>query len=312
LDNKQQYLELCKQPNDIPLFLKDWWLDAVCDNWEVAIVMNGDKVAGVWPYNTEQKASVSIIRNPVLTPYMGPHIFYPHDLKASKRDNFEYEVTEALYRQMTAKVWSVSLLPGQKQVGLFAANGFKILPRQTFIMPLQEEETAIFSRLHEDYRRNIRKAETELTITNEPALLPELWQYQKATLDKKDVHMHFSQQQIQKVFDACVKNDSAALWVAKKEGVIQAILWHIWDESRAYYLVGSKNPATKDNRAMTALIWKGISESKKMGKTSFDFEGSMDTGVEKFFRNFGGERTLYLSLVKNQSSLWRLKQLLRA
>lgn len=308
MNSKEQYREICKQHNDIPLFIKDWWLDAVCDSWDVAIVMNGDKVAGVWPYNTEVKAGVSIIRNPVLTPYMGPHVFFPHDLKPSKRDNFEHEVTEELYRQIQAKVWSVALVPGQNQVGMFTANGFTVIPRQTFIMPLQEEETVIFLRLHEDYRRNIRKAETELSITNEPALLPELWEYQKATLDKKDVHMHFSRQQLQKVFDACLKNNNAALWVARKEGVVQAILWHIWDETRAYYLVGSKNPATKDNRAMTALIWKSISESKKAGKLSFDFEGSMDEGVEKFFRNFGGERTLYLSLKKNNSILWKLKQ----
>jgi len=80
---------------------------------------------------------------------------------------------------------------------------------------------------------------------------------------------------------------------------------------RAYYLAGSKNPAAKDNRAMTALIWKAISESKKMGKGSFDFEGSMDAGVEKFFRNFGANRELYLVVSKNQSLLWKLKTLLQ-
>jgi len=173
--------------------------------------MNGDKVAGVCPYNTSQKAGVSIIRNPVLTPYMGPHIFYPHDLKLSKRDNFEHEVVENLYGQMQAKVWNVALLPNQKQVGLFTANGFTITPRQTFIMPLQQEdEREIFSRLHEDYRRNIRKGEAELTITNEPALLTELWKYQKATLDQKNVAMHFNQQQIRKLFDACLVHNCTA------------------------------------------------------------------------------------------------------
>lgn len=283
----------------------------MCENWDVAIAMNGDKVAGVWPYNVEHKAGVSIIRNPVLTPYMAPHIFYPHDLKPSKRDSFEHEVTESLYKQIHAKVWSISLMPGQKQVGFFVANGFKINPRQTFLMPLQDDEQNIFARLHEDYRRNIRKAEAELTITNEPELLPELWQYQKATLDKKDVLMHFNEQQIQKLFNACLQHNCTALWVARKEGVVQAILWHMWDETRAYYLVGSKNPAVKDNRAMTALIWKAISESKKMGKATFDFEGSMDTGVEKFFRNFGGERTLYLVVKKTTSRLWKLKEILR-
>ncbi len=183
--------------------------------------------------------------------------------------------------------------------------------RQTFILPLAEEEATIFSRLHEDYRRNIRKADAEMQITNEPAQLPQLYEYQKATLDKKDVGMHFTMQQLQTIFDACQAHDSTALWVAKKEDKVQAILWHIWDNKRSYYLVGSKNPEVKDNRAMTALIWHSIKESKKHGKISFDFEGSMDPGVERFFRNFGGERELYLGIQKNESLLWKVKKMMR-
>lgn len=306
---KQQYRDFCSKQGDIPLFLQDWWLDVVCSDWDVAIVMNGDQVSGIWPYPIEQKAGVTLHRNPALTPYLGPYVFYPHDLKDSKRDNFEHEVVAELLSQIRAtKVWWLALLPNQKQVGLYNASGFDIQPRQTFIMPLQDTEEEIFSRLHEDYRRNIRKAESEMTIEHDPGLLPSLWQYQKATLDRKDVNMHFSVEQLQKLFDACLQRNCTALWVAKKAGEVQAILWHIWDGVRAYYLVGSKNPATKDNRAMTALIWKAISESKKMGKYSFDFEGSMDPGVEKFFRNFGAERTLYLVLQKNDSLLWKLKE----
>jgi hypothetical protein len=312
LSNKEQYRQFCQQNTSLPLFLRDWWLDCVSSDWDVAIVMNGDKLAGVWPYTREQKAGVTIYRNPVLTPYGGPYVFYPHDLKPSKRDNFEHETITALFAQLPEiKVWTVGLLPLQKQVGFFAAKGFEIKPKQTFLMPLDDAEENIFSRLHEDYRRNIRKAEAELTIADEPEMLSQLWEYQKATLDKKDVRMHFEMQQLQQLHDACRRHDCTRLWVARKNGAVQAILWHMWDDVRAYYLVGSKNPAAKDNRAMTALIWKAISESKKMNKTSFDFEGSMDQGVEKFFRNFGGTREVCLILRKNESTLWKLKELLR-
>lgn len=312
MTDKDRYRELCKQHTDLPLFLHDWWLDAVCAEWDVAIVNNGDNIAGVWPYVIEEKIGVSIYRNPVLTPYLCPYVFYPPDLKETKRDNFEHEVINELYKKLPAiKVWALALLPGQKQVGLFRSKGFDILPRQTFLMPLAEDQQTIFLKLHEDYRRNIRKAEAEMQIAHEPEMLQTLWEYQKATLDKKDVRMHFDMQQLQKTFDSCVANNSTALWVARKDGVVQAILWHIWDNKRAYYLVGSKNPAIKDSRAMTALIWNAIRESKKMGKASFDFEGSMDQGVEHFFRNFGGSRELYLVLRKNNSLVWRLKEMLR-
>ncbi len=91
-------------------------------------------------------------------------------------------------------------------------------------MPLDGTEEEIFNRLHEDYRRNIRKADKEITITNEPEMLQQLWGYQKATLDKKDVRMHFTQQQMQSVFDACLHWHCTALWVARKNGEKVAIL----------------------------------------------------------------------------------------
>lgn len=311
-DNREIYRAFCASEPRVPLFLKDWWLDAVCPEWDVAIVKNGDNISGVWPYGIERKINVSILRDRVLTPYMGPYVFYPHDLKATKRDNFQHETMEALLEQMPdAKVWHLSTFPGLKQVGLFTEYDFDVQVRQTFIMPLHETKEEIFSRLSENYRRNVRKAEKELTITNEPEMLHQLWAYQKATLDKKDVRMHFTQLQLQQVFDACTANDCTALWVARKQDELQAIVWQVWDGENAYYLAGSKNPVANDNNAMAALLWHAIDHSKTLGKNAFDFEGSMDPGVEKFFRNFGGKRQLYLVLRKNDSMFWKLKERLR-
>ncbi len=100
---KEQYRVLCQQPNDLPIFLKDWWLDAVSADWDVAISMNGDRVAGVWPYIEEKKASVTILRNPVLTPYLCPWFFPAADLKPSKRDSFESEILADLFTKMPNK-----------------------------------------------------------------------------------------------------------------------------------------------------------------------------------------------------------------
>ncbi|MCB0696125.1 MAG: GNAT family N-acetyltransferase [Chitinophagaceae bacterium] len=309
MSNKESYRRFCAVEKTVPLFLKDWWLDAVCDNWDVAIAKNGDAISGVWPYCPEHKMNVSIIRDQVLTPYMGPFVFYPADLKHTKRDNFQHETISTLLGDMPeAKVWHLSAFPGLKQVGLFNAQGFDVQVRQTFIMPLHGDVDDIFNRLHEDYRRNVRKAEKEITVTDEPSALSQLWDFQKATLEKKEVRMHFTMQQLEAIFDACKQHDTTALWVARKGGEIEAILWQVWDEVQAYYLVGSKNPLGNDSRAMTALIWHAIEHAKELGKTGFDFEGSMDQGVEKFFRNFGGKRQLYLVLRKNDSMLWKLKE----
>lgn len=309
MTNKEIYREFCANEPAVPLFLKDWWLDAVCHDWDVAIARNGDNISGVWPYSIEKRINISILRDQVLTPYMGPYVFYPQDLKPTKKDSFQHDTITTLMEAMPdVKVWHVSAFPGMKQVGLFSDYDFDVQVRQTFIMPLHESVEDIFKRMHETYRRNIRKAQKELTITNEPEMLHQLWAYQKATLDKKSVRMHFTQLQLQKIFDACRDHDCTALWVARKDKEVQAIVWQAWDGVRSYYLVGSKNPDTNDNLAMTALLWHAIDHSKVMDKNAFDFEGSMDPGVEKFFRNFGGKRQLYLVLRKNDSMLWKLKE----
>ena len=312
MSNKATYKTICEQHKGIPVFLQYWWMDAVCKEWDVAIVHNGDKVSGVWPYAIENKSGVSIRRSPVLTPYSGPHVFFPPDLKESKRDNFEHETISALLDKMPeAKVWFLCIQPGLKQAGLLKASGFEIQVKQTFLADLHHGIDTVFGRLNEDYRRNIRKADAELKVTEEPQMLAKLYEYQKATLNSKDLQVYHSLEQMQAVFDACKAHDSTALWVAKKDNAVQAIVWQVWDDDRAYYLAGAKNPAEKDNRAMTALLWHAMKEAMHRGKKTFDFEGSMDPGVEKFFRNFGGERELYLIIQKNDSLLWKLKEKLR-
>lgn len=312
MGSKEQYKHICEQHPELPVFLQHWWLDEVCADWDVAIVHNGDNIAGVWPYQTEKKASVTILRNPALTPYLGPHIFYPHDLKKSKRDNFEHEtITTLLGKLPAAKVWSVALQPGIKQIGLFKEKELEIQTKQTFIIDATAGEETVFANLNEDHRRNIRKAEKELAITNEPSLLQQLYEFQKATLDSKQVGMFYSSKQMRSLFNACTQHNSTALWVAKKGDEVQAIVWQVWDADTAYYIMGSKNPAANNKKALTALLWHAIQHAIQLGKKAFDFEGSMDPGVEQFFRNFGGSRELYLVLKKNDSLLWKVKEKLR-
>ena len=110
--------------------------------------------------------------------------------------------------------------------------------------------------------------------------------------------------------DACKKHDAASLWVAKDGDIIQAIVWQVWDDNCSYYFMGGQNPEAGGYKAMSLLLWHGMKEAKKRGQKTFDLEGSMDEGVERFFRSFGGTRALYLILHKNESLLWKMKNLI--
>jgi lipid II:glycine glycyltransferase (peptidoglycan interpeptide bridge formation enzyme) len=108
--------------------------------------------------------------------------------------------------------------------------------------------------------------------------------------------------------DACREHEAAKLWVATSDKTVQAIVWQVWDANSSYYFMGGQNPEASGFKAMTLLLWHAIKEAKQRGHKTFDLEGSMDEGVERFFRSFGGKRALYVILQKNESLLWKVKK----
>jgi len=310
LSNKEQYRIICSKQGDIPIFLQDWWMDAVSESWDVAIAKNGDNLAGVWPYNLEQKIGVSLLRTPKLTPYQGPYVCYPKDLKASNRDGYENETIADLLKQLPdAKVWNIATLPGIKQAGLFKQAGLHISTRQTFLINLKQEEDVLLSNMKESLRRNIKAA--DYTIINDTSLLPMLYEYQKHTLGKKDVPHTHTLNDMQRLMDAGLQHNCNALLALKEGNEVTALIWNVWDAERSYYFMGAQKPGNDNYKAMPALLWHCIKEAKMRGNSIFDLEGSMDPGVEKFFRSFGANRELYLELKKNDSLLWKLKEMIR-
>ncbi len=311
MTDKDIYKKICHEGlHYVPVFMQPWWLDAVCASWNVALARKGDVITGAWAYPVEQKLRVALLRNPVMTPYLGPQVFYPTDIKERNRDNFEHETVSELLKQLpAAKVWHLAMQPNMKQAGIFKSHDLEPQVQQTFLIDLQADEQALLANMKESTRRNIKAGDKELEITNEPALLSDLYRFNKATLARKGKQAAYTNKSLQQIMDACLANSCTSLWVAKKDGIIKGIVWHLWDEQCSYYLTGSQNPDAESNSAMASLLWHAIKEAKKKGHRSFDLEGSMDQGVERFFRSFGGERALYMVLVKNDSLLWKMKQL---
>ena len=70
-----------------------------------------------------------------------------------------------------------------------------------------------------------------------------------------------------------------------------------WNPDSAYYLMGGRNPKLRSSGATSLCMWEAIQFSASVTK-SFDFEGSMNEPVERFFRAFGAVQTPYFSIKK--------------
>ena len=255
-----------------------------------------------------------MMRNPRLTPYLGPLVYYPQDMAPRNRDSQEYEAIEGLIDSLPdADVWKLSVAPGLKQAGVFRRAGLKLEVQQTFLADLVAPVEDLFHSCKESLRRNIRLAEKNLRIAAEPDLCETLFEFQKATLSSKRVAQPYTASEMQQLLDACIEHNAGTLWAARDvvSGDLKAIVWNVWDVNSSYYFMGAKNPDAEDNTAMAALLWHSMLEGKRRGNTIFDFEGSMDPGVERFFRGFGARRELYLVLHRNSHWLWRMLGWLR-
>lgn len=312
MSNKSLYTQFCKDNNQVPVFQQPWWLDVVCPAWDVAMYKKGDNYVGAWPYPIEKKLGVMLLRTPMLTPYMGPVVIIPEDLKESNIDSYEHEAIAAMIAELPkAPVWNLAVQPGVKQAGIFKKYKLHPLVQQTFILELNEDEATLLANMKDAVRRNIKIGESEATITNDPSCLKELYKYQKETLRKKGKSAPMSFDYMQRIMNACLANNSGALWVARDaKNVIQAMVWQVWDKNTSYYFMGAQNPGTNSYRAMSMLLWHTMKQARQQGNKYFDLEGSMDEGVERFFRSFGGDRALYIILKKNSSIVWKLKEMI--
>jgi len=67
-------------------------------------------------------------------------------------------------------------------------------------------------------------------------------------------------------------------------------------------MAGGGNPSLRNSGAHSLILWEAIRYVADYAET-FDFEGSMLPGVERFFREFGAIQTPYFTISKGKLSL---------
>lgn len=313
MSQKATYQQLLSQHAAIPPFFRDWWLDIVCSGtWDVALADGGQKdIAVAWPYQIERKAGLTIIRNPPLTPYLGPYFLFPDDLSEASRLAKEDKMYETLWSQISKyDCCDVQCIPGYLNYIPFAARGFERQINLTYKLSLKPAEEELLKNIKEDCRHSIRQSSKEMTITESGTdTLDEFFRMYAATFERKQKKQPVSSSLFKKLITETVnRNAGTVLTAQNSEGVTCARIFVVWDSQTMYYLISAMNTQTRYRPAVSGLVWAAIRKAKEMGLSYFDFEGSSNPGIEAFFRRFGGTRHYYLSMTHNRSFLWKLKR----
>jgi lipid II:glycine glycyltransferase (peptidoglycan interpeptide bridge formation enzyme) len=301
-----------EKKNELPFSLSySWWNEVVKTDWDVAIVANGPQVIAAWPYFIRKKGPWVFLTNPHFTPYTGPIIQYPEGQKPDTRISYENKIVAQLIEQLPEYAeFTQNFPPSFSNTLPFIFHGFDDSKRYTYLLNLTQTEENIWSNFRDNIRRQIRKAEKQLSIESSeevnllPHLLKESYEGQKAS------YPDFPEALFERIYHYIRQYNCGELWkVVDEQKAVHASLLIIHDEHTAYYLIGGAAKAYKNSGAMSNLLHHAIKWAKKRGLSYFNFEGSSIPSIEKYLRGFGGELSPFshISAKPSKSLQWAKK-----
>lgn len=313
-DSKQKYLALSKK-EDLPIFLKPFWLDATAgDAWDVALVENGVEVIGAMPYTIRKRfGSLTYLGQPSLTQHLGPWV-RPSAGKYAKKLGREKDVMEGLIQQLPAydsfrQNWSYTnqnWLP-------FYWGGFEQTTGYTYVIENLINLDAVFDGFQDKVRTDIRKAEgRNRLIINADAPLKDFIGLNQKVFQRQSLEVANDENFITRLVTKTQQHNSVKWFVAYDEQKRpHAGVLIVWDKYSAYYVLGGGDPELRNSGATSLCMWEAIKFAATVTK-SFDFEGSMIEPIERFFRGFGAVQKPYFQISHTPNRWLRIAKAFKA
>ncbi len=306
--DKNKYIDFCDKNKDLPIFFKYWWLDATCgkDNWDVIFVKKKEKIIAVFPVFIKNIGIYKSITNPLLTPRLGVWINYPDNQKYTSKIGLENEIfSEIITRLPKHKIFTLNFYYNLNNWLPFYWNNFKQTTKYSYIIDDLSDLEKVFANFKSNIRNKIRKAEKLVNIEFSDDLQA-FYNVNKLTYDRQNKKIPYTFEQIKKIDDACVKNNSRKILLAKdSDNNIHAGLYLIFDNNYSYQLMLGINQNYASSGAASLLIWEAVKFSSTITK-HYDFEGSIVKNIETFFRSFGGKQVPYYKIMKYNSLILKL------
>lgn len=302
---KDKYHLLCSTSPTLPLFSLDWWLDITCgpENWTVLLVEEKERILAALPLYIPAPGIVSM---PPFTQTMGPW-FAPEseDTKYTKALGKRQDLCKQFTKQLRSFRHFLQNFNYRITDWLpFYWEGYQQTTRYTYLLQDIKNQEVLWDNMSANIRRNITKARDKHRITVKKGIPVEAFlQIQEQTFERQQKKMWEDSRILAGLIIASRERGQGDLWGGyDEEGRLHAAAFVVWQGNSAYYLGGGGDPALRDSGAQSLILWECIRYASQYTDT-FDFEGSMLPGVERFFREFGAIQTPFFTITKGKLSL---------
>lgn len=317
MTNKELYREFCKKNRQLPIFMQDWWLDAVCagKEWDVMLcVKRGDEemrllgdeammreteapeeIVAAMPYLLRKRAWMQYILMPQQTQIGG--IWMSEDITE------DAEKVTAVCQQFARKLGEMGLSYYYQQypIGSPAPQametlGFKAKERVTYRIEDLSDLDKVIGRFSKNKKRQLQKA---LSLHAELGMnVEDFYRFHKRCLQDQGKEISYTREFLLVLERKARRLEQCQiLSICNADNEVLAAAFLVWDKQTMYYLIPCYDVRYKDSGASALLVLEAIKLARQKGVV-FDFEGSMIRGVANHYKQFGSTRTVYYSVEK--------------
>ena len=289
--HKDEYRIWCRAAAGLPIFMKDWWLDAVCmgKEWEAILLPSG----AMMPYLARKRWGMRFTLMPQHTQIAG----YVGD---SDSPSDIAKAIDALGLAYYYQKYPIN----QSWVQDLRAFGFTVKEMITYRITDLSDEKALIRSFSENKRRQIKKA-AHLQV-DESLHADQFYAFHQNCLKKQHKPISYSPIYWQTLYSSCIDHQAGKLiGLRDRDGELTAAAFLVYDDSTCYYLIPAYDPDKGSNGAGARLVLESIRFAAQHNLV-FDFEGSMIPGIANHYRQFGSTPTSYYSVEKTYNSLFRL------
>lgn len=291
------------------LFQEPWWLDAVAPGaWREIVLEDQGRIVARWPYVERRRWGVVAVTQPPLTPTLGPWLAVS-GIPTSPRLAREKELMSQLIQRLPRfDLFRQGFAPALTNWLPFFWQGFEQTTRYTYRIEDLSDLDRVFAQCEGNVRQNVRKAEKQVTVRDDLGIETYI-RLVRTTYARKQREMPTDENLIRRIDAACRSRQAHRLLFAEDaQQRVHAALLMVYDDRCAYYLGGGLDPAHASSGAMTLLMWRAIQAAAQVAP-AYDFEGSMQEPIERFFRKFATVQTPYFLVTKYARKLAWLARL---
>jgi CelD/BcsL family acetyltransferase involved in cellulose biosynthesis len=303
---KEQYRIFCQSESSLPIFMQDWWMDAVCagKQWDVLLShdANGD-IRAAMPYLLCKRAGMRYILMPPMTQIGGLWIRTDIQNDSKQVQRICQDIANQL-QELKLTYYYQQFPSSSSAVTAFAQMGFNTSERITYRIEDLSDTDALIASFSKNKKRQLQKAQSlhaDHTLNAE-----DFYRFHSHCMQEQGKHINYTREFLL-VLDRKTNrlNQSKYIAIRNSNNDLLAAAFLVWDQHHLYYLIPCYSNQYKDSGAGALLVLETIKLAQKLG-LAFDFEGSMDSGIANHYKQFGSTPTCYYSVEKYYKWWFRL------